>query len=618
MKTNFFKSIAKTRLIASLLGGGLLLALAFAACQDEKEFLGNDITPGEVVTLSLSPVLPANAGMKPLSSGAGGAGELDENSYDLRYILEVYDGSTLVGDRQVKTVDDYQAAAGVTFDISLPAKQYQLVFWADFVTEDTDTDLTYKTDDGLTAIEWKASDYTIGNNLRDAYYATQTIDLTAPANESITLHRPFGKLRILANDVEAYLDSNDGVTLGDAKLTYSAPTTFPKGFNALTGEPATETISLAAATCTPEYVTSVSVGGQSFTDVYLLAFDYFFVPSDLSTVSFDIELLDNQNATLASKTVTNAPVGVNKLTTVLGAMFAKYTADLSVTIADNFSDEKLTIDEALIWPELKAEKLAEALVSATANGTTVTLTGDVSAANVAVPAGVTLVVPADKTLTVTTALTNDGTLNVAGVAEVTGFTGTGTLDLQSGSKSKGLVATPANAATGWVWTFGNKQWSDRIKLTSTCDKNDFARGEDKIADCCSQELTGVKYYYYNFEYVNANKATLCDNGWTVPTRTEAESLISNTSSYEVVRSAWAPASGYMDEYSTYKPETDDDGNPPIRLWTQTDNTGVQDNGGWDVGTAYHYYNYYLSWSQTHVVESFTRTRGLEVRCVISD
>ena len=594
-----------------------IVAIAAWSCQDEKQFIGSETTPGEVVTLSLSPVLPANAGIKPLSSADGGATELSDASYDLRYILEVYDGATLVGTREVKTVDSYQSSASVTFEATLPAKQYQFVFWADFVSQGTQTDLTYKTNnaDGLKDIEWQASAYTIGDNLRDAYYATETIDLTAPVGQSVTLHRPFGKLRILATDVKEYLTNNPTVTLGKAELTYTAPTTFPTGFNALTGAPGTETITLTAATCTPEYLASVTVAGQSFSDVHLLAFDYFFVPSDLEKVSFDIELFDDADSPLASKTVTDAPVGVNKLTTVLGSLFAKYTADLSVTIADNFDDEKLTIDEALIWPELKAEKLAEALVSATANGTTVTLTGDVSAANVAVPAGVTLVVPADKTLTVTTALTNDGTLNVAGVAEVTGFTGAGSLDLQSGSKSKGLVATPANAATGWVWKFGNQQWSDRIKLTSTCDKNGFANGENKIADCCSRELVGVKYYYYNFRYVDANKATLCDNGWTVPTQTEAEALVSNTSSYAVVRSAWMPSSGYMNEYQTYKSDTDYDGNPPIRLWTQTDNTGEQDNAGWDVGTAYHYYNYHLDWEQKHKVEGIVRTSGLEVRCV---
>ena len=78
MKTNIFrKNCRQFKLTAILATATAACLLAFAACQDEKEFLGNDRTPGEVVTLSLSPVLPASAGIRPLSSGDGGAGELD-------------------------------------------------------------------------------------------------------------------------------------------------------------------------------------------------------------------------------------------------------------------------------------------------------------------------------------------------------------------------------------------------------------------------------------------------------------------------------------------------------------------------------------------------------------
>jgi uncharacterized protein (TIGR02145 family) len=60
------------------------------------------------------------------------------------------------------------------------------------------------------------------------------------------------------------------------------------------------------------------------------------VPTDLTAVSFDIELFDNSNQSIAKKTVTNVPVGKNKLTTVLGSLFARYDADLHVVIEDDF------------------------------------------------------------------------------------------------------------------------------------------------------------------------------------------------------------------------------------------------------------------------------------------
>ena len=73
MKTKFLEKIAlviasaaKQSMTAILATATAACLLAFAACQDEKEFLGSETTPGEVVTLSLSPVLPASAGIRPL------------------------------------------------------------------------------------------------------------------------------------------------------------------------------------------------------------------------------------------------------------------------------------------------------------------------------------------------------------------------------------------------------------------------------------------------------------------------------------------------------------------------------------------------------------------------
>lgn len=76
--------------------------------------------------------------------------------------------------------------------------------------------------------------------------------------------------------------------------------------------------------------------------------------------------------------------------------------------------------------EAKAAKaLATALGNATVSGVTVTLTGDVSIADVTVAAGVTLVVPDGKTLTVTGSLILAGTLTVAGALNVTTYSNSG-------------------------------------------------------------------------------------------------------------------------------------------------------------------------------------------------
>jgi hypothetical protein len=320
-----------------------IATIAVVSCQSEKEYFGSETTtPGEVVAIQLSPVLPT--GIKPLSSGDGGAGTLDDQNYALRYILEVWskDATPVLVDRQIEVADDFTTA--VNFEVSLPAKTYQFVFWADFTDIGSpEADLTYKTDNagGLKDIEWKATTYAVSNDLRDAYTAVEEIDLTTPQNMPITLHRPFGKLRILATDLQDAI-TNDGIptpTKAVLKYNHTVTPVFRKSFNALTGLPNAATIDASGnLECEPKYEGSVTVAGQTFNDIWLLAFDYFLVPSDLTAVSFDIELFDGSSSLAQAKSVSNAPVGANKLTTVIGGMFTKNTADLQVSIKDEFDN----------------------------------------------------------------------------------------------------------------------------------------------------------------------------------------------------------------------------------------------------------------------------------------
>jgi hypothetical protein len=339
MKTIFRKfSFSVLRFpLAVLLVWGLVGGIT--SCQSEKDYFGAEITPGEVVAIQLSPGLPA--GITPLSSGDGGAGILDEATYDLRYILEVWsaDGNT-IEHRDVKVAADYNT--GVNFQVELLAKTYKFVFWADFVTKGTTDDLTYITGNatGLQDVEWDVSTYYLGENLRDAYYAVEDINLSTSGVTSypVTLRRPFGKLRILATDVQAAI-TGGGNPPDKVVLTYThdaGSPEFRKSFNALTGLPnATAIDATGSFECAPEYEASVEVGGVTYNDVWFLAFDYFLVPEGLTAVSFDIELFDSGNNSLGAKSVSNVPIGKNKLTTVIGNVLLP-TADLDVNIGDDF------------------------------------------------------------------------------------------------------------------------------------------------------------------------------------------------------------------------------------------------------------------------------------------
>jgi hypothetical protein len=320
------------------------VAMAAISCRSEQEYPDHKTTAGEMVSIQLTPTLPNN--IAPLSSNQGGTGTLDPSRYALRYLLEVWkEGDTAPVLRDTSVASGFTAP--VNFNISLPAMEYQFVFWADFTDKNNpEADLTYKTDKagGLTDIEWSATAYTLANNLRDAYYATETIDMTTTAAQTISLRRPFGKLRILATDLHEAITGGDNFK---AALTYINPTAFRKSFNALMGMPNAGTIAATGTyECTPTPEASVTVGENTYNNVYLLAFDYFFVPADLTAMAFDLQLFHGTDMaeSFPVKSVSNVPVGVNKLTTVIGAFIPDNSTDIEliVGIDDDFTGEHET------------------------------------------------------------------------------------------------------------------------------------------------------------------------------------------------------------------------------------------------------------------------------------
>jgi hypothetical protein len=80
------------------------------------------------------------------------------------------------------------------------------------------------------------------------------------------------------------------------------------------------------------------------------------------------------------------------------------------------------------------------------------------------------------------------------------------------------VAQPPHAASASTWAFGTVAqplvWSDVIRI-SDCNKTAFTNSTT-VPQCRSYTSGGKTYYYYNWAYVNANKATMCPDPWRVP------------------------------------------------------------------------------------------------------
>ena len=199
----------------------LALALCFVACQDEPKDVnvGNDLVD-VVLNIDAKELSETRIKSGDVKSSAKGAidfmTDADWQNYDLRYILEVYSanetgsGEPIYRERLVNCLDKY---APTTFSLRLvPNRSYKFVVFADFVAEGAAeaadklavADLYYNTAD-LRNISAITTNPTWGamNEVRDAYFISANREIgTTGLTETLTLERPFAKLRVVTKDLD--------------------------------------------------------------------------------------------------------------------------------------------------------------------------------------------------------------------------------------------------------------------------------------------------------------------------------------------------------------------------------------------------------------------------------
>ncbi|MDR1342161.1 MAG: hypothetical protein LBK18_02770 [Prevotellaceae bacterium] len=93
-----------------------------------------------------------------------------------------------------------------------------------------------------------------------------------------------------------------------------------------------------------------------------------------------------------------------------------------------------------------------------------------------------------------------------------------------------VIAAPTHAASPTQWTITSadgtvrQTWSDHINIPA-CNKTSFSGGTAAApqADCRNNPDGG--YFLYSGVYVQENAATLCPNGWRVPTKDDFDKVI---------------------------------------------------------------------------------------------
>jgi parallel beta-helix repeat protein len=408
--------------------GLLATALIFLASCTNDEFNSGNRRDG-LVDFTIKTSIPQ--GIKTYASENGGATNVIENQYDLRYILEVWtkEATPRLAFRDYKTVSADFTSTSVTFSARLLALDYDFVFWADFVNEGTNVDLYYKTnngstdpqikadptiDPGLRAIEMLSSPaYNVSNDARDAFYAVKNIDLTTTdASEDITLYRPFGKYRLVATDAaDGYLA--DAVM--KTKISYKHK--LPYKFNALTGEVDAATINIPDNLLTSVGIKeTITAGGNTYNDALILGFDYIFA-SAAQTVSFEVTSFKDAAASeqIGLREIPNIPIRENKLTTIIGNFYTN-TGTVNVIVENDFDGETdIDLTDKIKIGSIGYPTIDAALAAATSNDVIEVPAGsfDIRASVITIPAGVTIRgAGKDATVIVTTeGVSIDGTLD---------------------------------------------------------------------------------------------------------------------------------------------------------------------------------------------------------------
>ena len=395
------------------------LVLGLASCQNDPEIV-NPVGGGEVdFQLAVSATeLGTRAndgdldGVYGHNSAYGAIDYLSDaewaNDVDLRYTLEVYDFDATgnytdakpIKDRQVKVVDEY---ASVAFDLRLvPNRKYHFVVFADFikngVAEDKTESITDQADLGLHHIIGETlGDITIkadaiNNEHTDAYFATEDITITNSAAQDIILKRPYGKLRVVANDLA---ELNLNVNPKSVKVDYR--TAVPTTFNALTGKVDTKVADKSFFAVLN--VDKNNMSGHLYTEGYdaekapanaerveryshvTLFTDYILAEKEGQTpYQFTMTVYDDQagkNQIKETHFNTDIPVQRNHLTTIIGNVLTTAT-EINVTINDNFDDDNIDRNFVLVNT---AKELQEAL-DAYKNGQTILFDADIKAEDI--------------------------------------------------------------------------------------------------------------------------------------------------------------------------------------------------------------------------------------------
>ena len=345
------------------------LVLGLASCQtDTVNGVKVDANGEAPVTIQVG--LPEEATRAAgNNSGIGAIGNLDlDNDWDIRYILEVYDQNGALAKERMVNRETKSTSTSFTLRL-VPGRGYKFVVWADFIPQSQvgDGDYHYNTS-SLANVTLSDDSYQHPmDESRDAYTEALVVDsFDSKSNISMTLTRPFAKLRVVTTDMNELYSKLTYVTVGYSTQLYTA-------FNAIKEavvEDSLRSVTKAANYKNQDFIYADEANSKD--GKMTLYADYFFGAKD-DKVHFTMDVEDETGLEIPQIVFnTDIPVQRNHLTTIYGPVLTDAN-NVTVTIDERFEGEYFNGSD-VDTTESFADALADAAESVEA---TIDLTGDV-------------------------------------------------------------------------------------------------------------------------------------------------------------------------------------------------------------------------------------------------
>lgn len=278
-----------------------LLAVLLGSCRMDVPVDGDGIA-----TLVLTATVNDCMDSDTKASGDGSLANLNGN-YRLRCFMEIWsaNGSTLEYSAPVQYFEfkEGKITGDIKYEISLIARKYRMVMWADIVKEETEH---YTRNSNLSSIGIP-EEAAFGSEEYDAFTGTGEIDLTAGSKVTgLTLKRPLAKIRVIDNKTgnSAALNGKYSTSLAFGTEGVSVP----ESYNAVTA-----TITGYRKLSASREALSVYEEGVGL----CLYSGYVLVPAEGDNFNFNIVV---NNSEAANVQVSRIPLKQNTLTTVKGTV----------------------------------------------------------------------------------------------------------------------------------------------------------------------------------------------------------------------------------------------------------------------------------------------------------